>query len=291
MAGRVESLNRLASQVESIMMTGYSWERRMITGFLDAALTLMEVQTERTPEIEHAASVIRRWLEKTFPTHRDELALLNVKEFGEKMVSVCRSKAEAEQRQVSLKSDLENTACILIPRDVLEIIMEGLIRNAIEATPDKGRVDVVGRVQDDRYILKVKDTGIGIPEEDRELIFEGFYSVQDTENYSTKRPYSFNAGGKGIDLLRIRMYSELYGFKLSFTSTRCPYLLDALSKMPGDVAHCPNCTRLEDCVKSGGSEFVVDFPLAEKGAVVQRKSKSGVEASGGDRSRKRRVDD
>jgi len=291
MAGRVESLNRLASQVESIMMTGYSWERRMITGFLDAALTLMEVQTERTPEIEHAASVIRRWLEKTFPTHRDELALLNVKEFGEKMVSVCRSKAEAEQRQVSLKSDLENTACILIPRDVLEIIMEGLIRNAIEATPDKGRVDVVGRVQDDRYILKVKDTGIGIPEEDRELIFEGFYSVQDTENYSTKRPYSFNAGGKGIDLLRIRMYSELYGFKLSFTSTRCPYLLDALSKMPGDVAHCPRGTRLEDCVKSGGSEFVVDFPLAEKGAVVQRKSKSGVEASGGDRSRKRRVDD
>ncbi len=100
--------------------------------------------------------------------------------------------------------------------------MEGLIRNAIEATPDHGTVSVTGRLKGDRYVFTVKDSGIGIPDKDKELIFEGFYPVQETESYSSRRPYSFNAGGKGIDLLRIRMFSELYGFKLSFKSQRCP---------------------------------------------------------------------
>ena len=97
---------------------------------------------------------------------------------------------------------------------------------------------------------------------DQDRIFEGFYPVQDTESYSSRRPYSFNAGGKGIDLLRIRMFSELYGFRLSFTSRRCSYLTDSLQDGPGEVVRCPHCSHQEDCVNSGGSEFVVDFPLA-----------------------------
>ncbi len=81
--------------------------------------------------------------------------------------------------------------------------------------------------------------------------------MQDTENYSSGRPYSFNAGGKGIDLLRIRMFSELYGFKLSFTSQRCPYLTESDEAMPGNVELCVHCHTIEDCTKNGGSEFTV----------------------------------
>ncbi len=265
----VASLNRLESQVESIMMTGYSWERRMITGFLDQALTLMEVQAERTPEIEHAATVIRMWLEKTFPTRQDELEKIDVKQFCEPVFDYIRSRAEHEGRTVNLVFDLSGGAQILIPGHVLQVVVEGLVRNAIEATPDKGLVQVTGRINGDRYVVRVKDTGIGIPEESRDLIFEGFYPVQETLDYSTGRPYSFNAGGKGIDLLRIRMFSELYHFKVSFTSKRCRYLIEE-SKFPGDAGTCSHCPTPQDCVESGGSEFVVDFPLW--GAVSQEKS-------------------
>ena len=261
---RVESLNKLASQVESIMMTGYTWERRMIVGFLDAALTLMDVQAERTPEIEHASSVIRKWLEKTFPTRRDELELINVKGFSEQLFEKIRFNAAREHRKVSLEIDLKNSAQLLIPAHVLQDIMEGIIRNAIEATPDHGFVKVTGRAQDGRYILKVQDTGIGIPDKDKELIFEGFYSIQDTEDYSSRRPYSFNAGGKGVDLLRIKMYSELYGFNISFTSQRCPYIEQLSAHLPGDTIYCPKCEKPEDCLYKGGTEFVVDFALADE---------------------------
>jgi len=269
----VQSINRLEAQVESIMMTGYTWERRMITDFLEAALTLMDVQAERTPEIEHASKVIHKWLEKTFPLRQDEPDRINVRDFGANVLSYCRSQAEREHRRLTIQDALENAAELLIPGHVLQAIMEGLIRNAIEATPDGGLVKVTGRIRADRYIFSVKDTGIGIPEEDQERIFEGFYPVQDTDSYSTGRPYSFNAGGKGMDLLRVRMFSEIYGFKVSFTSQRCNHIVQASTSICGDADHCPLCTFPQECMLNGGSEFVIDFPLAEK--------KSGA-APGGD---------
>ncbi len=260
----VESLNRLEAQVESIMMTGYSWEKRYITGFLQVALDLMEVQAERTPEIEHAATIIRKWLEKTFPTRKDEPEKIDVKEFSESLFQYIRSKAAEQNRSLKLEFDMES-AELWIPSHVLHAVMEGIIRNAIEATPDKGIVTVTGHIKNHSYVFKVKDTGIGIPDKDKELIFEGFYPVQDTDSYSSRRPYSFNAGGKGIDLLRIRMFSELYGFKLSFTSQRCPHLIQENLSLPGDAAYCTHCKSPSDCLVNGGSEFVVVFPLKGDG--------------------------
>lgn len=264
----VQSLNRLEAQVESIMMTGYTWERRWIHDFLQKALDLMEVQTEWTPKIQEATAVIHQWLEKTFPTRRDELERINVKAFGAQVFEFIEAKAQEQKRILNLEFDLQE-ADLLIPGHVLRAIMEGLIRNAIEATPDNGSVYVSGHVKGERYIFTVKDTGIGIPDKDKELIFEGFYPVQDTENYSSGRPYSFNAGGKGIDLLRIRMFSELYGFKLAFTSQRCPYLKEFEEGMPGNVELCIHCRTIEDCAKNGGSEFSVDFPLADSKAMAR----------------------
>lgn len=272
MQRRLESLNKLASQVESIMMTGYTWERRQIIGFLDAALTLMEVQAERTPEIDHAAEVIKTWLVKTFPTRNDKAEPINIRDFGLEVFNYAKSRAEKIGRGVRMEFLMENSTEILMPKDTLQAIVEGIIRNAVEATPDHGVVKVSGAPRGERYIFSVRDTGIGIPERDKDLIFEGFYSTQDTESYSSGQPYSFNAGGKGIDLLRIRMFSELYGFKLSFTTKRCPHLAERADDMPGDAEHCPHCDNPEDCLVNGGSEFVVDFPIPSEKSLAKYKS-------------------
>jgi signal transduction histidine kinase len=250
-------------------MTGYSWEKRYITGFLQSALDLMDVQSEWTPEIKNAAAVIHKWLEKTFPTRHDRLDLIDMGAFGLSVGQFIRNKADEQKRKVSLDFDME-PGKLLIPTHVLQAIMEGLIRNAIEATPDGGKVTVTGQAKGDRYILKVKDPGVGIPDKDKELIFEGFYPVQDTENYSSRRPYSFNAGGKGIDLLRIRMFSELYGFRLSFSSKRCPYLMEHGVESSDVAESCSNCENYADCPENGGSEFIVDFALTDANNIEQK---------------------
>jgi signal transduction histidine kinase len=182
--------------------------------------------------------------------------------FGAEVYEFVKSRAEHEYRKIALTFDLEQ-ADLFIPSHVLQAIMEGLVRNAIEAVPDGGTVTVTGRASGDRYIFKVKDTGVGIPDKDKERIFEGFYPVQDTEDYASRRPYSFNAGGKGIDLLRIRMFAELYGFRVSFVSQRCPRLVAAEKEGHGVVETCMQCKASGECPNSGGSEFVIDFPLAD----------------------------
>lgn len=65
------------------------------------------------------------------------------------------------------------------------------------------------------------------------------------------------------------MFSELYGFKLSFTSRRCSFLGASEETWPGDVDACSHCGVRADCGKQNGSEFVVDFPLADSKAAIE----------------------
>jgi len=101
---------------------------------------------------------------------------------------------------------------------------------------------------------------VGILEEHQRRIFEGFFPTQDTIDYSSKRPFDFNAGGKGIDLLSMKIFSERYPFQLEVVSSRCSFLTGKGTACPGTIVRCRFCARPEDCHRSGGSTFTVYFP-------------------------------
>jgi len=260
---QIENLDRLELQVESIMRRGYGEEREMIGGLLESAASLIEVQAEHAPEMKRAATLILRTLEDAFPAHEEQWQAVNVEEFGDSVLEFLRRGVDAQERNVKLVFDLENGAQVLIPELVLHATIEGLVRNAVEATPDQGIVSVRGRANGDFYALTVEDSGVGIPEEDWGLVFEGFYQVQETDTYTSGRPYAFNAGGKGMDLFRIKMFSKIYGFGLYFRSRRCPHLVEELKDCPGNVEDCPFCDTVQDCSDSGGTVFQVELHLVE----------------------------
>ncbi|MCK5099497.1 MAG: GAF domain-containing protein, partial [Desulfobacteraceae bacterium] len=56
---------------------------------------------------------------------------------------------------------------ISIPHDILSKILEGLIKNGIENTPDGGSIEVSLQSKDSSVLLKVHDYGVGIKEDDR----------------------------------------------------------------------------------------------------------------------------
>ena len=74
---------------------------------------------------------------------------------------------------------------VLIPVEVMEKIVEGLVKNAIENTPDKGRVTVVVRNGENGPELEVHDTGVGITAEKQQLIFNHYFAPGDTMNYAS----------------------------------------------------------------------------------------------------------
>ncbi|MCK5837996.1 MAG: ATP-binding protein, partial [Desulfobacula sp.] len=132
--------------------------------------------------------------------------------------------------------------------------------NAIENTPDKGKIHISIKTKDAGILFNVHDFGVGIEEDAQKRIFEGFFTTQDTLLYSTKTPFAFNAGGKGADLLRMKIFSDRYGFTLGMQSNRCQFLLENQdTDCPGDIEACSFCHTEKDCLNSGDSIFTVFF--------------------------------
>jgi hypothetical protein len=111
----------------------------------------------------------------------------------------------------------------------------------------------------------VRDYGVGITAEHKKRIFEGFFSTQETMAYSTKKPFDFSAGGKGADLLRMKIFSERYNFKIDMDASRCGYIPQERDICPGNISECTYCRTQEDCYASGGTAFSIYFPPAPKG--------------------------
>lgn len=165
-------------------------------------------------------------------------------------------------RSVEIAEHIEETPLVNISVEALRKTLEGLIRNAIENTPDEGMIEISVINRDDGVEFILRDFGTGITEEDQKRIFEGFYPTQETMQYSSKRPFDFNAGGKGADLLRIRIFSERYGFRIRMESSRCTFIPRNDDICPGMISKCVFCSSKEDCFNSGGTTFRLFFPFS-----------------------------
>jgi hypothetical protein len=95
------------------------------------------------------------------------------------------------------------------------------------------------------------------------LIFESYITTRETMQYSTRKPYDFNAGGKGFDLLRMKIFSERYNFRIDMTSSRCSFIPGDEDICHGDIRKCSHCRTEKDCLNSGGTSVVIRFPQAD----------------------------
>ncbi len=141
-------------------------------------------------------------------------------------------------RDIAIITRLEASPRIQMPFEPLKKTVDGLIRNAIENTPDGGKIEIIVHQKNNGIEFIVKDHGIGLTREAQKRIFEGFFSTQDTMNYSSKQPFDFNAGGKGADLLRMKIFSERFNFKISMTSNRCQHIPENMDACPGSIQEC-----------------------------------------------------
>lgn len=102
----------------------------------------------------------------------------------------------------------------MVPMDTekTERIMLNLLSNAIKYTTPGGRITVRVENPEDRVIISVKDTGEGIPQEKKEIIFDRFRQV----NTSLTR----NTEGSGIGLSLTKALVELLKGRIWFESER-----------------------------------------------------------------------
>lgn len=215
-----------------------------------------EIQALIAEEIGETGLVekVREKIESIFSPKNPEMAFIDLNRFVKNRLKILSP--QFAHRNIDLTVRLNPSSSISIPVEVLEKVMDGLIRNAVENTPDYGRIEIRVCKNGGRTEFMVRDHGVGLIKEAGEKIFEGFFSQQDTLKYSSKRPFDFNAGGKGADLLRSKIFSERYGFRIRLTSKRCSNLLNHDAICPGNRLDC-NDGHDHPC--DGMTEVVLSF--------------------------------
>ena len=107
----------------------------------------------------------------------------------------CTEKFEIEVRKRNQSLECFVTADVppvQADKDGIERVIINIISNSVKYTPNGGKINVyVGYVHNDAYV-KIKDTGIGIPKDDLDKVFERFYRVD--------KARSRKLGGTGLGL-------------------------------------------------------------------------------------------
>lgn len=150
---------------------------------------------------------------------------VDLKQAVERCMQSLSAAAEAQRHQLSLSAGME---AVEVDGDPvrLEQVVSNLLSNAIKYTPAGGKIEVLVRREGERAVLRVRDTGVGIPAEMQPHIFDLF--AQGDTSLARSR------GGLGIGLTLVKNLVQLHGGSVAVQSDG-----------PGR-----------------GSEFVVRLPIA-----------------------------
>jgi signal transduction histidine kinase len=250
---------RLQEEIDNIIRERSVEDRTKITKIIEDALHFIEYQNGVHPgKYSKVLDLLSDYLDSIYKVGEERVEKISVEEL---LQSVCDDTRRAMgQREVEIAQDFDKKVTVLANRSALEKVCSGILRNAVENTPDQGRIEVTAKIEGDQMVIHFRDFGTGITAENQRLIFTGFFHTQDTNYYSTKAPYDFNAGGSGADLLRAKVFSERYGFEIDFESTRCSYIPEDIDECPGQISLCQFIGNRSDCFASG-TIFSLRIPL------------------------------
>ena len=235
---------------------------RVISIIEDAANFVEELAEESDGRTVEILELLSRRIESLYKVEESHIEKILLNEF---LNDICnKAISSMERRDLAIIRDFEKDLILNMDRDVLKKVCSGLLKNAIENTPDEGEIEIRARLGDDEIRIDFHDSGIGITPQNQKMIFGGFFHTQETNLYSSKTPYAFNAGGSGSDLLRIKIFSERFGFSVDFNSTRCKFIPEDMDKCPGKISLCKHITEKSDCIFASGSTFSINFPTGIK---------------------------
>ncbi len=116
-----------------------------------------------------------------------------------------RLASQTESKRVSLDLDLApDLPRVLADEDRLVQVLTNLTGNALQYTPENGKVTIAAQRVDHEVRITVRDTGIGIPPEHLPHIFDRFYRVDKSRSRRA-------GGGSGIGLTIARALVEAHG--------------------------------------------------------------------------------
>ena len=114
----------------------------------------------------------------------------------------------AEEKGVVIEFDAPGSVVVSADEGRLKQVLANLIDNAIKYTPSGGRVEIKAGIQDGYVFISVKDTGMGIPEDDCSRIWERLYRGRNAVSQK----------GLGLGLSLVRAVVQAHGGRVEVES-------------------------------------------------------------------------
>ncbi len=173
-----------------------------------------------------------------------QVSQIQIVPFVQGVVNLFNEKIAKKQQTLLVKIDVPEDLLWYSDNEKLNLILSNLLANAITFNSEAGKIEVHLVQESEDLCIKIKDTGIGIAEEDRNKIFDRFYQV---EKGSTK-----TYGGHGLGLSITKALAEILESKVSVYSilgegSEFTLVLKNLQEVVEKTSYC-----------SEGNEFLFD---------------------------------
>ncbi|MHC1585414.1 MAG: PAS domain S-box protein [Candidatus Syntropharchaeia archaeon] len=183
-------LTVIMGYLDMLKDTVTSWKGREI-------LRIIERNAEQLNDIISEAFLVLRADAGGIEVKKEEIS---VQELIEELVEDLRDIYGSKEQKIVV--DTKNIV-IKADRKIMEKIFTNLISNAMKFAPDDGKIEICAEKTDGKVLFSVSDTGEGIPDEEKEKIFERFYQIEPS---LTRRH-----GGVGLGLSIVKELVRVHG--------------------------------------------------------------------------------
>ncbi len=146
--------------------------------------------------VQHVTSLVNDLLdlgrmEAGFDTRREAVHIENVLKYTLDVVE-----PSVRKKNIKLSKEIADGLHPLRANPIrIRQMLDNLVGNAIKYTPNEGSVTVSMSMQDDQIVIRVQDTGPGIPPDEQARVFEKFYRA-------TNRPDGVEGSGLGLAIVK-----------------------------------------------------------------------------------------
>ena len=157
-------------------------------------------------QAKRIAGIVRSLTEYARPAEQHDLEAVDVNEKLSAVAAMARRSLLSDHVQIS--QELDPVPAIRAKSEDIQQALYNVVRNAMQAMKGGGTLDITSRDEGGQVVIRIRDTGSGIPAEHLKRIFDPFFT--------TKGPDE----GDGLGLYIVRQIVEKYGGTIAFQSER-----------------------------------------------------------------------
>jgi signal transduction histidine kinase len=136
--------------------------------------------------------------------------LVNLEDVISIVIDSSQELLKMKKMKLTFEKPKESLPQVSADREKMELAVQNLLENAVKYTPEGGKIDISLEKDNDNIIFKIKDTGVGIPDDQHERIFTKFFRGDNVIRMETE--------GSGLGLYTTRNIIDAHKGKIWFDS-------------------------------------------------------------------------